>query len=186
MPDRLTPAGPTILREEATDLLGADPGDGDIGGAEAPGMATSPTLSLATVAETGETFDPIACLDDRVRRASRLIGPADPGFFIQIQGVGQTLLIPLPGEVTHIGRGLAADLRLNERSVSRRHAIIVQRPSGHRILDDRSFNGTFVNGRRVEHCDLRDGDVITLGRVVLRYVSDASRHEPGDADPIDS
>ena len=70
----------------------------------------------------------------------------------------------------HVGRGLAAELRLDESSVSRRHAIIVPRPAGARILDDRSANGTFVNGRRVQQADLRDGDVIVLGRVVLRFL----------------
>ncbi|HYM54035.1 MAG TPA: FHA domain-containing protein, partial [Solirubrobacteraceae bacterium] len=69
-----------------------------------------------------------------------------------------------------IGRGLAADLRLDESSVSRRHAILVPRPSGARILDDRSSNGTFVNGRRVQQVDLHNGDVVVLGRVVLRYL----------------
>jgi pSer/pThr/pTyr-binding forkhead associated (FHA) protein len=38
-----------------------------------------------------------------------------------------------------------------------------------RILDDRSANGTFVNGRRVVEADLHDGDVVVLGRVVLTY-----------------
>jgi pSer/pThr/pTyr-binding forkhead associated (FHA) protein len=38
-----------------------------------------------------------------------------------------------------------------------------------RILDDRSANGTFVNGRRVTEAELHDGDVVVLGRVVLTY-----------------
>ena len=41
--------------------------------------------------------------------------------------------------------------------------------AGSRILDDRSANGTFVNGRRVTEAELRDGDVVVLGRVVLTY-----------------
>jgi pSer/pThr/pTyr-binding forkhead associated (FHA) protein len=48
--------------------------------------------------------------------------------------------------------------------------MLVQRPAGPRLLDDRSSNGTFVNGRRIVQADLRDGDVIVLGRVVLRYL----------------
>lgn len=39
-----------------------------------------------------------------------------------------------------------------------------------RLLDDRSANGTFVNGRAVERAELSNGDVLTLGRVVLRYL----------------
>jgi pSer/pThr/pTyr-binding forkhead associated (FHA) protein len=42
--------------------------------------------------------------------------------------------------------------------------------SGVRVLDDRSSNGTFVNGRRIVQADLRNGDVLVVGRVVLRYL----------------
>ncbi len=117
-----------------------------------------------------ERFDPIACLDHRVRHRGKSDEPAESGCYIQIQGPDRTLLIPLGAEVTHIGRGLGADLHLDDVSVSRRHAVLVPRLSGHRMLDDRSFNGTFVNGRRIEQVDLRHGDVIALGRVVLRYL----------------
>lgn len=130
-----------------------------------------------------EIFNGIACLDERVRRQARPAPemasaiqtapaalPIRAGRYIEVQGPGEQLLIPLAGEVTHIGRGLAADLRLDEDSVSRRHAILVHRRSGSRILDDRSSNGTFVNGRRVTQADLRNGDVLVLGRVVLRYL----------------
>ena len=95
--------------------------------------------------------------------------PTEPGRYIEVQGRDRTLLIPL-GQVMHVGRGLAADLRLDESSVSRRHAILVPRGSGARILDDRSSYGTFVNGTRVQQAELRDGDVIVLGRVMLRYL----------------
>ncbi len=96
--------------------------------------------------------------------------PAQPGRYIEIQGPERALLIPLAGEAMHIGRGLSAELRLDDNSVSRRHAILVPRPAGARILDDRSANGTFVNGRRVQQAELSNGDVIVLGRVVLRFL----------------
>jgi hypothetical protein len=95
--------------------------------------------------------------------------PIAPGRYLEVQAPGRAGVIALAGLVLHIGRGLAADLHLDESSVSRRHAIVVPRSSGARILDDRSSNGTFVNGRRVQQADLRSGDVIVLGRVVLRY-----------------
>jgi pSer/pThr/pTyr-binding forkhead associated (FHA) protein len=117
-----------------------------------------------------ERFDPTACLAERVRHQAIPAQPTEPGRYIEIQGPDRTLLIPLAGEVTHVGRGLSADLRLDDSSVSRRHAILVPRPTGARILDDRSANGTFVNGRRVQQADLHGGDVIVLGRVVLRFL----------------
>lgn len=75
----------------------------------------------------------------------------------------------LGDDVTHVGRGIAADVRLDDYTVSARHAIIVSRAAGLRILDDRSTNGTVVNGRRVDETELHDGDVVVLGRVVLTY-----------------
>jgi pSer/pThr/pTyr-binding forkhead associated (FHA) protein len=147
-------------------------------------MATQAPIRPAVLDGMTEIFDGVACLDERVRRqampAARNTSaiqtlPAGAqatktGRYIEVQGPGERLLIPLAGEVTHIGRGLAADLHLDEDSVSRRHAILVRRRSGSRILDDRSSNGTFVNGRRVTQADLRSGDVLVLGRVVLRYL----------------
>ncbi|MBA3807189.1 MAG: FHA domain-containing protein [Solirubrobacterales bacterium] len=117
-----------------------------------------------------ERFDPIACLDERVRHEASLAEPAAPGRYLQIQGPERSLLISLTDEPLHIGRGISAGLRLDESSVSRRHAILVPRPGGARILDDRSSNGTCVNGRRVQQADLTDGDVILLGRILLRYL----------------
>ena len=77
--------------------------------------------------------------------------------------------------MTHLGRGFSADLRLEDQSVSRRHAVIVDDGDDDaRILDDRSANGTFVNGRRVTDAVLHDRDVIRLGRVALVF-----RHVPG-------
>jgi pSer/pThr/pTyr-binding forkhead associated (FHA) protein len=131
---------------------------------------TSETLIRSAADGITERFDPTACLDERVRHGATAAGLVESGRYLEVQGPQQTLLIPLTGDALHIGRGLSAQLHLDESSVSRRHAILVARPSGARILDDRSSNGTFVNGRRVQQADLHDGDVIVVGRVVLRYL----------------
>jgi len=131
---------------------------------------TSQTLIRPVADGLTERFDPTACLDERVRHTAALADPVASGRYIQVQGPDRTLLIPLGNEPIHIGRGLAADLHLDENSVSRRHAILVPRPSGARVLDDRSSNGTFVNGRRIQQADLSNGDVIVLGRIMLRYL----------------
>jgi pSer/pThr/pTyr-binding forkhead associated (FHA) protein len=41
------------------------------------------------------------------------------------------------------------------------------------ILDDRSLNGIQVNGTRVSEAALKDGDIVLLGHVTLRYVERA-------------
>jgi pSer/pThr/pTyr-binding forkhead associated (FHA) protein len=138
-----------------------------------PSIALESDLtSIHPPVEVGATerIDAIACLDERNRSRASDPQHAEPGRYLEVQGAGETLLVPIGRGVMHIGRGLAADLHLDEGSVSRRHAILVYRDSGPRILDDRSANGTFVNGHRVTQVDLRSGDVIVLGRVMLRYL----------------
>lgn len=95
-----------------------------------------------------------------------------PGRYLVLSERGEPRLIGLDGagEPLHLGRSFAADLQLDDPGVSRRHAIVVARPGGARVLDDRSANGTYVNGRRVAEADLHDGDVIVVGRVALEYV----------------
>jgi pSer/pThr/pTyr-binding forkhead associated (FHA) protein len=90
---------------------------------------------------------------------------------VAIEDGDLTRLVALHASVTHLGRGFSADLRLEDQSVSRRHAVIVDGADGEgaRILDDRSANGTFVNERRITEAVLRDRDVIRLGRVTLVY-----------------
>jgi predicted component of type VI protein secretion system len=133
-------------------------------------MSTRAPIKHGPAAGMTERVDPVACLDQRVRRQASAAPPARPGSYLEVQGTGETLLVPLVRGVTHIGRGLVADLRLDENSVSRRHAMLVHDENGTRILDDRSSNGTFVNGQRVEQADLKHGDVLLLGRVTLRYL----------------
>jgi pSer/pThr/pTyr-binding forkhead associated (FHA) protein len=135
-------------------------------------MSIEATTALHSVEEgVTERFDPIACLDERARHQAVPAQPPQPGRYVEIQGPEQTLLFPIGEAPLHIGRGLAADLRLDDSSVSRRHAILVPRPAGGaRILDDRSANGTIVNGRQVQQADLQAGDVIVLGRVLLRFI----------------
>jgi pSer/pThr/pTyr-binding forkhead associated (FHA) protein len=133
-------------------------------------MTTQAPIRTPTAEGLTERVDAIAFLDESTRRKAITERPSGPGRFLEVQGPGESLLIPLSTGVMHIGRGLSADLHLDEKSVSRRHAMLVHRPTGPRLLDDRSSNGTFVNGRRIVQADLHNGDVLVLGRVVLRYL----------------
>ena len=84
--------------------------------------------------------------------------------------IGDGALLPLPDRVTRLGRSMAAEVEIDDRTVSRRHALIVQRDGLAVLLNDGSLNGTFLNGERVDHAVLTDGDEISLGEAVLRYV----------------
>jgi hypothetical protein len=71
---------------------------------------------------------------------------------------------------TRLGRSLSAQVRFEDPTVSRRHALIHREAGLARILDDRSLNGVFLNGERVHWHKLADGDRITLGRFELQFI----------------
>jgi pSer/pThr/pTyr-binding forkhead associated (FHA) protein len=84
---------------------------------------------------------------------------------------------------TRVGRSLSAHIRFDDPTVSRRHALVHRQEEGTRILDDRSLNGVFVNGVRVDMYELQDGDQIAVGRFCLHYIAlhgSAERRRAGE------
>ena len=72
--------------------------------------------------------------------------------------------------VTNIGRGVEADIQIDDTSVSRLHCAIVL---GSEVLirDLGSTNGTVVDGTRASESVLRDGSIIKIGNITLTYMS---------------
>ncbi|HEX3872557.1 MAG TPA: FHA domain-containing protein [Solirubrobacteraceae bacterium] len=124
---------------------------------------------------------PLVVDDERDRLLADGRGRIDePGEYLVYEADGETCVAALTGDWTRIGRSLAANVRFDDPTVSRRHALIVHTPEGAQVLDDRSLNGVFVNGTRVTHATLTDGDEIVVGRYRLQFlvVSDvAARSE---------
>jgi predicted nucleic acid-binding Zn-ribbon protein len=94
-----------------------------------------------------------------------------PGEYVLYEDGHDIKAVALTREWTRIGRSLAADIRFDDPTVSRRHALVVRQANGVRVLDDRSLNGVFVNGERIEWRALQDGDEIGVGRYRLTFVS---------------
>jgi predicted nucleic acid-binding Zn-ribbon protein len=90
-----------------------------------------------------------------------------PGRYLVFQDE-ELRIVPLERGWTRIGRSVTADIRLDDPTVSRRHALIVwegEKPL--RVLDDRSLNGVFLNGESIDWGRLLDGDELTIGRYHL-------------------
>jgi DNA-directed RNA polymerase subunit RPC12/RpoP len=147
---------------DAVDELPTCPSCGGTSFVRASLFTTAPTSVVEMPAETEDR----AWLDE-VRE-----GLTEPGQYLAYRGDedGDVVAFGLQREWTRIGRSLAADIRFDDPTVSRRHALIVRQPDGLRVLDDRSLNGVFVNGERVEWSTLADGDEIVIGRHRLHYL----------------
>ena len=97
-------------------------------------------------------------------------GLTEPGKYLAYEESGRHVVVALARECTRIGRSMAADVRFDDATVSRRHALVVSQAEGVRVLDDRSLNGVYVNGRRVEWSQLSNGDEVAIGRHTLYFM----------------
>jgi pSer/pThr/pTyr-binding forkhead associated (FHA) protein len=94
----------------------------------------------------------------------------DAGHYLVYRDGDRPSVLRVCKEWTRIGRSVAADIRLDDPTVSRRHALVCRQPGRVRVLDDRSLNGLFLNGERVEWHELSDGDELIIGRYRLYFV----------------
>jgi pSer/pThr/pTyr-binding forkhead associated (FHA) protein len=131
--------------------------------------AWEPDQTTAQVGVPAEG-DGRAATDDLAWISELREGMDEPGQYLAYrESDDHARAFTLEREWTRIGRSLAADVRFDDPTVSRRHALIVRQPDGLRVLDDRSLNGVFVNGERVEWSTLADGDEIVIGRHHLHF-----------------
>lgn len=129
-------------------------------------MFEQPTLK--SIAITQRSAEPAEWLDE-VRDSID-----EPGKYLAMFADGRTRVIELSNGWSRIGRSSSADIRLDDPTVSRRHAVIVQTPEGElRVLDDRSMNGILVNGEPVDWSPLADSDQLQIGRYTLSVIESA-------------
>jgi len=74
------------------------------------------------------------------------------------------------GDRTTIGRSPECDIFLDDVTVSRKHAVLVQKDGAFYIEDQGSLNGTYVNRRRTESGRLENGDELQIGKYKLSFL----------------
>lgn len=103
-----------------------------------------------------------------------------PGRYLAYEDSDRHVVVPVSPGVTRVGRSVGAELRFDDTTVSRRHAVVAVDDEGVRVLDDRSLNGIMVNGARVDSVRLRDGDEIRVGRHSIWFL-DTTVHPASDS-----
>jgi hypothetical protein len=74
------------------------------------------------------------------------------------------------GDRTRIGRSPDCEIFLDDVTVSRNHAVLIERDGGFFVEDQGSLNGTFVNRRRIDGQRLENGDELQIGKYRLTFV----------------
>ncbi|MDH3669534.1 MAG: GGDEF domain-containing protein [Gammaproteobacteria bacterium] len=108
---------------------------------------------------------------ERIRRAPGNGAHEEP-YLIVLAGGPAGMMYKLRFDTAMvIGRGLHADIRLEDEGVSRRHVQVTASRDGNPVLEDLgSSNGTFVNGIQIQRQQLEDGDKIQIGSIsILKF-----------------
>jgi pSer/pThr/pTyr-binding forkhead associated (FHA) protein len=106
--------------------------------------------------------------DDAQADALEDLGITGPALVVRSGGgrAGETFH---PDGETTIGRSPDCGIFLDDVTVSRKHAVLVERDDGFFVEDQGSLNGTFVNRKRVESAQLEDGDELQIGKYRLTF-----------------
>jgi len=123
-----------------------------------PAAVAHPSISspsLESVTQLGPTAAPRTSEGNLATSMLKILRPGGPA--------------KAPAGSTKIGRATDNDIVIPDVLASRHHATLIPGPSGTEIRDERSINGTFVNGARVDSAMLKDGDTVTIGNVDLVF-----------------
>lgn len=105
-------------------------------------------------------------------------GPAEPGphsaCLVVIHGEGLGKRVDIGETPLLIGRSHEADLQIAHPSVSRKHCSVWRVADGYRVRDLGATNRTRVNQKPVEEAPLADGDHVTVGETILKFISHSS------------
>ena len=84
--------------------------------------------------------------------------------------------------IIRLGRDRTNDVCLGDKSVSRHHASVVKVFEEYFLQDEKSTNGTRLNGMEIHKHILKHGDEIEIGKYHLRFVEDELEQAQGNLD----
>jgi pSer/pThr/pTyr-binding forkhead associated (FHA) protein len=99
-------------------------------------------------------------------------GEAPPAQLVIVEGPATGAVFVLSGAACTIGRQDGCDVVLPSITVSRQHATIKRQGDFYYVVDNRSSNGVYLNGRKLppeQDCLLHHGDLLRFGEFVLIF-----------------
>jgi len=103
---------------------------------------------------------------------------------ILVDGPGGRVRVPFARDVVLVGRDRLCDVRLEDRTVSRRHAAL-RLGDGGVLAEDLSTNGTFVGGERIDgEVTVPFGAALAMGVFSLRVIDRDGEATPVPGEPL--
>lgn len=116
--------------------------------------------------------------DETTQRTMLSAGPTRPAprtaCLVVIHGEGLGRRVDVEDAPVLIGRSHDADLSISHKSVSREHCRVWREGDIYRIRDLGATNPVEVNDQRIDACNLADGDHVTIGESILKFISQTS------------
>lgn len=100
-----------------------------------------------------------------------------------VRDAGRERLFEICDDITLLGSGDDATLRLRDTAAGAHHCEVRRSADGFKLVDLESVSGTLVNGRSVNQCMLRDGDVLSVGAATLEFRGSSPRSSAAAAVP---
>jgi hypothetical protein len=119
-------------------------------------------------AETTQSFTPDELTDLEDHDELGLEGPA---LVVRAGGGRAGESFRPAGDRTRIGRSPDCEIFLDDVTVSRNHAVLVDRDGTYWVEDQGSLNGTFVNRRRIDSSPLEEGDELQIGKYRMTFIA---------------
>jgi hypothetical protein len=121
-----------------------------------PAAETTQTLSAEEVGELADHED---------------FGLEGPALVVRAGGGRAGESFRPAGERTTIGRSPDCDIFLDDVTVSRNHAVLLEEGGEYSVEDQGSLNGTFVNRKRIDRAPLREGDELQVGKYRMTFIA---------------
>jgi FHA domain/zinc-ribbon domain len=119
-------------------------------------------------AETTQTFSP-EDVDELADHDE--LGLEGPALVVRAGGGRAGESFRPSGARTRIGRSPDCEIFLDDVTVSRNHAVLVEENGKFHVEDQGSLNGTFVNRRRIDNAPLGNGDELQIGKYRMTFIA---------------
>lgn len=127
--------------------------------------------ALLTKSEPAETTQALSADDVGDTIHDEMGGIEGPALVVRSGGGRAGESFKPAGPKTRIGRSPDCEIFLDDVTVSRNHAVLLDEDGKFAVEDQGSLNGTFVNRKRIDRAELSNGDEVQVGKYRMTFIA---------------